>query len=91
MFFLQSRYFDYDDDEDYDDSDDEDDEDDNVDDDEFSVFWVRQNDNIIYSLPFWPFDNTHAKQPQQQLQIYLMKPTNICYKNTLNKNKLNMF
>lgn len=40
LFLLQSRYFDYDDDEDYDDSDDEDDDDDdeNVDDDFISVF-----------------------------------------------------
>lgn len=37
LFFFQSRYFDYDDDEDYDDSDDEDDDDDFI-----AVFWVRQ-------------------------------------------------
>lgn len=65
LFSLQSRYFDYDDDEDYDDSDDEDDDDDeNVDDD---FFWVCQ---ILFVLsPTLTFRQYHARQQQQQKYI----------------------
>lgn len=52
--FLQSRYFDYEDDVDYDDSDDDIDDDDD-DDDFIAVFWVRQT--IFLSI----FRQYHAK------------------------------
>lgn len=65
---MQSRYFDYDD-EDYSDDEEDDDDDDNVDDDDDSfltVFWVRQNVDIIYiTLPFWPSDNTMPNNKEQ--------------------------
>lgn len=67
---LQSRYFDYEDDEDYDDSDDDDD-------DFITVFWVRENFFLSYSIFYLStFRQYHAKKNENVLNKFIINNNN---------------